>query len=396
MEKLRVVVFNTQPPHLYFGGVERRIMEIGKRLSDEVNFTVYSGTKAGFYTPATVEGVKIVPCSSTDRLFPIDNWTFNRTLKKMAPRFQADVYESHNVSGYGLQKTLQTRNAKMPFITTVHGVLADEYTQAQRRGGASARVRLANFFMKQLAKIEGESARNASLVVTISRYSKQKIVELYGVDEAKIRIVPNGVDPQKFKPISDCAAIRELIGAGNRSIVLFVGRLIPRKGLHYLVEAARRVVREHNETLFVIVGDGPLKSQIVSEVTQAGLARNFAFLGDVAETELPTLYGCADIFAFPSIQEGQGIVLLEAQAAALPVVAFNVSGVTEAVLDKQTGLLVDPDSGNLAEAIIALLLDAALQRSLGAKGREHVLQELTWDICAKKMISVYQEATQLK
>ena len=396
MEKLRVAVFNTQPPHLYFGGVERRIMETGKRLSGEVDFTVYSGTKAGFHTPANVDGVKIVPCSSTDRIFPLDNWTFNRTLKKMFSRFQTDVYESHNVSGYGLQKALQTHNAKTPFITTVHGVLADEYAQAQSRGVTSARGRLANFFMKQLAKIEGESARNASLVVTISRYSKQKIVKLYGVDESKIRIVPNGVDPQKFKPSSDCSMVKERIRAGNRPIVLFVGRLIPRKGLYYLVEAARRVVRENNETLFVIVGDGPLKSQIASKVAQAGLARNFAFLGDVAETELPTLYGCADVFAFPSVQEGQGIVLLEAQAAALPVAAFNVSGVTEAVIDKQTGLLVDLGIGNLADAILALLSDANLRRSLGTSGREHMLRELTWDICAKKMLAAYQEASQLR
>ena len=395
MEKLRVGVLNTQPPHLYFGGVERRIMEIGKRLSDEVDFTVYSGTKAGFHRPATVEGVKIIPCSSTDRVFPLDNWTFNRTLKKIAPHLQADVYESNNVSGYGLQKALQTRNSKTPFITTVHGVLADEYIQAQHHGGASARGKLANFFMKQLAKIEGESARNASLVVTISKYSKQKIVELYGVNESKIRIVPNGVDPQKFKPSNDCSIIRERIGAGNRSIVLFVGRLIPRKGLHYLVEGARQVVREHNETLFAIVGDGPLKSQIVSKVAQAGLASNFAFLGDVSETELTMLYGCSDIFAFPSIQEGQGIALLEAQASALPVVAFNVSGVTEAVLDKQTALLVEPDSTYLAEAILTLLSDAALRQTLGAKGREHMLQELTWDICAKKMLVAYREASQM-
>ena len=370
-------------------------METGKRLDGEVDFTVYSGAKAGFHAPTILDGVKIVPCKSTDRLFPLDNWTFNRTLKKMAPNFQADVYESHNVSGYELQKALQKRNTKAPFITTVHGVLADEYAQAQRRGGASARGRLANFFMNRLAKIEGESAKNASLVVTISRYSRQKIVELYRVDESKIRIVPNGVDAQKFKPSNECSAIRERVGAGTRPIVLFVGRLIPRKGLSYLVEAARFVVSERSETLFVIVGDGPLKSQIVSQVEHEGLQRNFAFLGDVTEADLPLLYGCADVFAFPSIQEGQGIVLLEAQAAALPVVAFNVSGIAEAVLDKETGLLVEPNNDSLSKAILELLSDQDLRRRLGARGRERVLKELTWEICAQKMLAAYREAAQL-
>ena len=396
MEKLRVAVFNTQPPHLYFGGVERRIMETGRRLAGEVDFTVYSGTKAHFKTPTTVERVKIVPCSSTNLLFPLDNWAFNRTLKKMAKSIQVEVYESHNVSGYGLQKVLLTRGSKAPFITTVHGVLADEYAQAQRSGSASTRATLANFFMNRLAKIEGESARNASIVVTISKYSRQKIMELYGVDEAKIRIVPNGVDPQRFRPTDDCIGIRERLGAGKMQIVLFVGRLIPRKGLPFLVEAAKRVVKERRETLFVIIGEGPLKTQVVNSVQKAGLSHNFAFLGDVVETELPAIYGCADVFAFPSIQEGQGIVLLEAQAAELPVVAFNVSGIAEAVVDKQTGLLVEPDSRNLAEALLALLSNEVLRRSLGVNGRERVLKELTWDVCAQRMLAVYREAARLR
>ncbi|HTY75401.1 MAG TPA: glycosyltransferase family 4 protein, partial [Candidatus Nanoarchaeia archaeon] len=195
----------------------------------------------------------------------------------------------------------------------------------------------------------------------------------------------------KFLPNGNCVKTKERIGAGNKAIVLFVGRLIPRKGLSRLLEAARRIVRESSETLFVIVGDGPLRSQIVNEVNNSGLANNFVFLGDVAETELPLLYGCADVFAFPSFQEGQGIVLLEAQATALPVVAFNVSGVAEAVVNNQTGLLVEPNSDNFAEAILTLLADETLRRNLGARGRERVLRELTWDICAQKMLSVYRE-----
>jgi glycosyltransferase involved in cell wall biosynthesis len=177
--------------------------------------------------------------------------------------------------------------------------------------------------------------------------------------------------------------------------VLFVGRLIPRKGLPYLVEAAKTVVKERSETLFVIAGDGPLKDQTISEVEQAGLGRNFIFLGDVSEEELPRLYSCADLFALPSIQEGQGIVLLEAQAAALPVIAFNVSGVSETVLDKKTGLLVDPQNDEFAQAILKVLSDDSLRRKLGESGRARILRELTWDVCAQKMLAVYREAAQL-
>ena len=112
---------------------------------------------------------------------------------------------------------------------------------------------------------------------------------------------------------------------------MFVGRLIPRKGLPYLIEAAKHIIKEQSETAFVIVGDGPLKNHLITYLEKIGLSKNFVFLGDVDEKVLPALYNCADVFAFPSIQEGQGIALLEAQATAKPVVAFDVGGVHEAV-----------------------------------------------------------------
>jgi glycosyltransferase involved in cell wall biosynthesis len=396
MTKLRLAVFNTQPPHLYLGGVERRILETGKRLGGEVDFTVYSGTKAGFREPAAVGSVTVVPCHSTDRVFPLDNWTFNRTLSKIAPKIQADVYESHTCSGYGIQTSLQKRGAKAPFIETIHGVLADEYAQAQLRGDKSARGRLANFFMKWLAQKEAESAQNAALIVTISQYSKQKILQHYHVEAAKIRIVPNGVDPERFKPAAeDCCAFKAKLGVGDRQTVLFVGRLIPRKGLPYLIDAAKQVIKECSSTVFVIVGDGPLKSRLVAEVEQAGIKGNFLFLGDVSEADLPKVYGCADVFAFPSIQEGQGIALLEAQASGKPVVAFNVSAVGEALVAGETGLLVEPDSGLLAQALLKLLSDASLREKMGVAGREFILKNLTWDVCAQKMLKVYREAAAL-
>jgi len=391
MNKLSLAVFNTQPPQLYFGGVERRILETGRILSSEFDFKVYSGTKAGFCEPITFDGITIIPCNSTDRVFPLDNWSFNRSLAGMADIIKANVYESHTVSAYGLQKALVKKGVNMPFLHTIHGVLADEYAQAQLRGGMSTRGRLTNFFMKKLAKIEKESAMNATLVVTVSKYSQEKILQFYGVDSRKIRIVPNGVDTEKFNPANNSLLVKERLRATNRQIVLFVGRLIPRKGLFYLVEAAKHIVKERSETLFVIVGEGPLKSHLIAEVEAGNLGNNFAFLGDVSESELPSVYGCADVFAFPSIQEGQGIALLEAQASGKPVVAFDITGVREAVVEKETGLLVKPDIVELAEAVLKLLSDDSLRQKMGERGRNFVRNNFTWDICAQRMRDVYLE-----
>jgi glycogen(starch) synthase len=393
MGKLRLAVFNTQPPHLYFGGVEKRIIETAKRLQSQADITVYSGTKAGFKEPATIDGVSFVPYYSTDRIFPLDNWFFNRSIAKKVNAIDADVYEAHAVSGYGLRKALNKQGIKKPFIHTIHGVLADEYEQAKKNGYDSFRGRIANYFMHRLAELEAETAKNATLIVTISHYSLEKIKQLYNIDEAKVRIVPNGVDPEKFKPLENQEAAKRQFGLGDKPCVLFVGSLIPRKGLPFLIEAAKKIVKEQSETKFLIVGEGTLRNQLDNSLEAANLSGNFTFLGNVKEDMLPAVYNCADVFVLPSIQEGQGIVLLEAQASAKPVVAFNIGGVNEAVRGGETGLLVKRGSTNmLADAIMKLLSDKALREKMGANGRRFVAENFTWDICAQKMLNVYREA----
>jgi glycosyltransferase involved in cell wall biosynthesis len=392
MKKLSLAVFNTQPPHLYFGGVERRIVETTKKFHNEVGTTVYSGTKAGFRNPASVNGVTFVPCFSTDALFPVDNWFFNRTLSGAVDAIKADVYEAHTVSGYGFLRALKKQNIKKPFVQTIHGVLADEYVQSLKGGSPTFRAKLANLVMWQLSKLEGDAAKNATLIVTVSKYSSEKTVQLYDADKAKIRIVPNGVDLQRFKPSESCEKVKRQIGIDSKLCVLFVGRLIPRKGLPFLIKAAKHITKEFKETIFVIVGDGPLKNNLRAYLQEINLSDNFIFLGDVSENILPALYNCADVFALPSIQEGQGIALLEAQATAKPVVAFDVGGVSEAMVDKETGLLVKPDSRKLADAILKLLSSWSLREKMGVKGREFVSNNFSWDICAQKMLQVYREA----
>ncbi|MCW4044228.1 MAG: glycosyltransferase family 4 protein [Candidatus Bathyarchaeota archaeon] len=396
MGKFRLAVFNTQPPHLYFGGVERRITEITKRLSQQADITVYSGTKAGFKQPTVINGVNYVPCRSTDKLFPLDNWSFNRSLSKKTSELHADVYEAHLSSGYGFLKALKKQGSNKPFVHVVHGVLADEYEQAKKNRQQTLRDNLANRFMRRLAKLEEETAKNATLVATISKHSLEKIQKHYQVDTAKVRIIPNGVDPEKFKPTHDPAAAKRQFKLDNKPVVLFVGSLIPRKGLPFLIKAAKKIVKQEASTHFVIVGSGPLKSQLTTSLNEASLLGNFTFLSGLTEEALTAVYNCADVFALPSIQEGQGIVLLEAQATAKPVVAFDVGGVNEAMVNGETGLLVKRGSSDeLADALLRLLQDGRLREKMGANGRRFVMDNFTWNVCAERMLAVYREALEL-
>jgi glycosyltransferase involved in cell wall biosynthesis len=175
--------------------------------------------------------------------------------------------------------------------------------------------------------------------------------------------------------------------------VLFVGSLIPRKGLPFLVEAAKKIVSTYSTTKFLIVGEGPLKNEFTATLQAANLLGNFMFIGNVKEDLLAALYNCADVFVLPSIQEGQGIVLLEAQASGKPVVAFDVGGVKEAVRDGETGFLAKRGSiDELADALLRLLSDKTLREKMGINGRKFVSENFTWQICADKMLVTYREA----
>ena len=391
MSKINLAVFNTQPPHLYYGGVERRIIETAKRLTQQINTTVYSGTKSGFKKPTSINKVNFVPVFSTDKLYPIDNWFFNKTISGSAKKINADIYEAHTVSGYKLLKTFKKQKKKEPFIQTIHGVLADEYIKATQRGIPTIQTKLANIVMWKLSKLEKQAAEKANIIITISKYTQNKIIQLYEIEKEKIRIVPNGVDIQKFKPLKNQSTIKRQIGINNRQCVLFVGRLIPRKGLSFLVQAAKHIIKEKEQTAFVIVGDGPQKNQLISYLEKNRIRKNFIFLGDIKDEILPLIYNCADVFVFPSVQEGQGIALLEAQAVSKPVITFNTGGVRETILNQETGLLVEPNSKELANAILKLLKNEEMRNKMGKKGREFVSKNFSWEKSAKKLLETYKE-----
>jgi glycosyltransferase involved in cell wall biosynthesis len=397
MDKFRLGIFNTQPYQCYTGGVERRINETTCLLSDKVDITVYSGTKAGFKVPVVVNGVNIVPLYSTDKKYPLDNWSFNRTVAKTV--FDADIYEAHNDSGYGLVKSLKKQTIKKPFIHTIHGVLAEEFKQAKITGHTAFQSKVANYFMSYLARLEKKTATEADFIVTISTYSFKKIQEHYDIASEKIRIVSNGVDTEKYRPAEteNQTMLKHKFGLKETPVVLFVGNLIPRKGLTYLIEAAQQVVKTYPDAQFVIVGEGPLKCPIINRLSATKMLNNFVFMNGLVDDELSALYGCSDVFVLPSIQEGQGIVLLEALASGKPVAAFDIGGVNEVVINGETGLLAtNRSSDELAEALLRLMSNFALRKKMGFAGRRFVEGNFTWDICARKMLKVYHEAIRLK
>jgi len=229
--------------------------------------------------------------------------------------------------------------------------------------------------------------QTADRVVAISRYTAS-FVERAGVDPSRIEIVYPGYDTNRFCPLEDRLELRQkLLGERYRDqVILTVGNLVARKGHDTTIRSLPRLVQRVPDVTYLVVGDGPYRSQLETLATELGVRNRVIFAGRLADEDLAQLYALCDVFVMPSRAqldekdvEGFGIVFLEANACAKPVIGGRSGGVPEAIVDGVTGLLVDPnDSGELADAIARLLTDREFAHRLGQQGRERAVNEFSW------------------
>ena len=205
--------------------------------------------------------------------------------------------------------------------------------------------------------------------------------------DRKVRVVHNGVSPAPFEQAIRAELRGELRGVDGRPIVLTLARLVPQKGIGYLIEAAARVP----DALFAIAGDGPERSVLEEKAEACGVSDRVVFLGHRGDA--PALLASCDLFVLPSLYEGLPVSVLEAMASGRPVIATGVGGTNEAVQAECTGLVVPPaDPEALARAIRRLLGDRALAQRLGAEAQRRVRREFSNDVMAAGVEGVYREA----
>jgi glycosyltransferase involved in cell wall biosynthesis len=212
-----------------------------------------------------------------------------------------------------------------------------------------------------------------------------------GVDPARVHRAFNGVDA-RFQP-GDSADARGRTGLpADRFIVLFVGLLVPVKGLDVLVQSLPGL--DAPELLCVLVGEGDSRAELERQAEELGVSRQLRFVGRQPSSEIQTWINAADVLVLPSRSEGRPNVVLEAQACGVPVIATRVGGTPELVQHEQTGLLMDRDDPiALAGSLRRLMEDADLRRRLGRAGRQSIIdQGLTWEANAEQMLQLYGAA----
>ena len=221
----------------------------------------------------------------------------------------------------------------------------------------------------------GEFTRNA-ISKSVTKVAAQSMV----------KIAP-GIDTDHFSP-QDARELRNELGLTEKKVIVSVGRLVHRKGQDVLIEAMPAIIKDVPEAHILMIGEGPYRSYLENRVRVLGIQERVTFIGRIQYADLPRYICVGDLFVMPSRSrlaglevEGLGIVYLEASACGLPVIAGDSGGAPDAVIEGETGLVVDGTSkSDVAAAVVELLLDPDRSKAMGIRGRQWIIQEWRWEI----------------
>lgn len=236
--------------------------------------------------------------------------------------------------------------------------------------------------------------REVDVVTYLGEYCRRRIAAaLEPAARARMMQLTPGVDDVAFNPGADGARVREQHRLGDRPVIVCISRMVARKGQDVLVRALPRIRQQVPDAALLLVGDGPHRRVVEREVDRLGLRDHVVFAGRVPWTQTPDYYAAGTVFCMPTRTrlaglepEALGICYLEAAATGLPVVAGDSGGAPDAVLDGETGFVVngrDPDA--VADRCAQLLLDPELSRRFGERGRAWVAQQWRWDDLAVRL-----------
>jgi glycosyltransferase involved in cell wall biosynthesis len=268
----------------------------------------------------------------------------------------------------------------LPLVTTFHGFDASLTRFQLLRSGKVSWI--------SYALNRGALARSGSLFICVSEFIRQRVLAL-GFPEERTRVHYIGVDANAFLPGEEDPA---------RPVVLHTARLVEKKGTQYLLAAFSAICDRHREAKLVIIGDGPLRNQLMKLSSELGLVDRVTWLGSRNHAEVKQWLRQASVFCLPSCTasngdtEGLSIVLLEAAAAGIPVVSTYHAGIPEAVIHAQTGYLVrERNIKSLSEALDALLSSYELRRRLGVQARALVQKDFDVTTQTRKLEQMYAD-----
>jgi glycosyltransferase involved in cell wall biosynthesis len=301
-------------------------------------------------------------------------------LRRLMARRCYDIIHAHWVIPNALVASFVTQSWRVPLVISTHG--SDIFfAQKQPALGALARWTFSR----------------ASAVTACSPDLQQGAQKL-GADPAKVHLIPWGADVDQFQLLQPNDDLRDQLKLQpDQLVILSLGRLVRKKGVEYLVRAMAHVIENYPNVCCLIGGDGPEKTTLQQLATALGVDKHVRFMGAVSWDQVPQYLRLCDLFVVPSIYDEHGNVdgmpttILEAMAAAKPVVGSNIAGIPLVVSHGETGLLVqEKDVKDLARRLLDLLKAPELRRQYGENALRRVRQELNWQRVARDFVNLYK------
>jgi glycogen synthase len=386
---VRCLILSWEYPPLIEGGLARHVRKLAENLAAQ-GTEVHVLARGREESPAEEErgGVVIHRVREPDRprdLSEFVAWIEHMNSDMLAAGVEVgdslrfDVVHGHDWLVASAGDHLAKR-FRCPLVVTIH---ATEYGRHQGWVGKHPQ--------SYIHGVEHWMANRAERVITCSAYMREHVADVYGLEEARISVIPNGIDPSELVPVDDLAALRSRYADRHERLVLLVGRLVYEKGFQLALEALPRLIERLGDVRFIVAGSGTAEQELREQAHRLGLDEHGTFLGWIGDDVLHSLYRIADLTVVPSIYEPFGLVALEAMASGCPCLVADTGGLREVVPTEDVGLRFrsrDPDSlGAMAER---LLTDEALRDRLVAEASEHVLG-FDWSDVARQVGGVYDE-----
>ncbi len=348
------------------GGGERIMFDITEGLREDFKFTVVTpkGVFLSEYSKLGIE-TKEIPKSNLFKLIK----ELRRIIRKESP----DIVHVHGTRAATWGRLAIANLKNRPKIAyTLHGF------HIVRR----------NFLIRWLLLImERFLNRWTDILICVSETDRNLVLKYKTISPKKIKVIKNGIDIEKFQiDQKRTQKTKKELGLENKFVLCSIGRLHPQKDFSTILRALKLIVPQIQNVKLLIVGDGPLRKSLENETAQLGLNEYVKFLG--FREDIPVLINLSDTVILSTYWEGLPLVPLEAGASKKPIVASNVDGVRETIIDGKTVFLFEPKSEkDLAEKIIKLYQDEELRKEMGERGFEFVKTNFSLE----KMVRAYQD-----
>lgn len=347
------------PRYKVMGDTQKRHIMYAKYVKS-LHIVVECVKQPNLKTQKLAENLFIYSTNSSSRIRSV--YDAYKAANRICKEHHIDLITTQDPFTCGLVGYLLKRKYRLPLNVQMHSdVFDNEYWLRERLYN-----RLFNFTGKKLIH------KADTLRVGTSR-EKDKLVKKWGIKPDRIHLLPVVVNINKFINSSAETLGKQFKAQGFEKTVLSVGRLIYQKDLSTLLRAAKIVIGNRPKVLFIIVGEGADKGNLMDLSRRLGISNNVVFTGAIARDEVPKYFKVCDIFALSSVYEGTCRVLVEAAASGKPVVATSIAGADDTIISGETGFTVAPKNfKQLAEKITYLLEHAEVAKKMGRAGSKHI------------------------